>query len=145
MRRISWIAVVSGGVRIAERSGSTVSESGSGHHARLAVPHQDRNRDPSGSGRRQGSQLQILILTEPLQLVATILEPDLHLLRGELEQLCQLVAFGRRQVALLFEARLQFVDLENETETEPEYKGMVEAEMCQFFDFNRIAPLRWNI
>ena len=115
---------MSGIVRIVEGSGSGVwqaPDARSAHDAGLAVPHQHRHGDPAWACRRQGRQLQVLILTESLQLVATVLEPDLHLLRRQLQQLGQLVAFRSRQVALLLESRLQFVDLK----TKPKVMGFL--------------------
>ena len=54
-----------------------------------------------------GGQFQSLVLRLALHLVPSILEPDLDLLRTELEAAGQLVALGRRQVALTFETLFQ--------------------------------------
>jgi len=82
---------------------------GVGRQARLPVPHQHRHRHPPG--RRQGHHLQALVLPLPLALVPPVLEPDLHLGRGELEGPGQVVSLRGRQVPLLLEAALQLVHL----------------------------------
>ena len=53
----------------------------------------------------------MLVLLQPLHLVALVLEPDLHLLRGKVEHLRELVALRRREVSLLFESSLQLEHL----------------------------------
>lgn len=58
-----------------------------------------------------GGQFESLILRLPLHLVSSVLKPDLHLLRTELEAAGQLVALGGRQVALLFKTPFQFKNL----------------------------------
>lgn len=57
------------------------------------------------------SQLQGLVLPLPLALVSPVLEPDLDLGGRQFEDVGQLLAFGRREVALLLKPSLQLVDL----------------------------------
>ncbi|TNN37005.1 hypothetical protein EYF80_052835 [Liparis tanakae] len=56
-------------------------------------------------------RLQGLVLPLPLALVAAVLEPDLHLVGGELQGAGQVLALRRGQVALLLEAPLQLEHL----------------------------------
>lgn len=73
--------------------------------AGLPVPHQDRDGYPAG--REQLQRLQAVLSTGPFHLIAVVLEPDLHLVRGEANQPRQVLSFRRGQVALLPEAALQ--------------------------------------
>lgn len=75
----------------------------------LPIPHQHRHRHPPG--RRQGHHLQALVLLLPLALVPPVLEPDLHLRRGEFENTGEVISLRGRKVPLLFEAALQLVHL----------------------------------
>lgn len=77
--------------------------------AGLPIPHQHRHRHPPG--RRQRHHLQALVLPLPLALVPPVLEPNLHLGRGEFEHPGQVVSLRGGQVPLLFEAALQLVHL----------------------------------
>lgn len=79
-----------------------------GRAAQLPVPHQHRHRDPPGRGHgRVAGQLQGLVLRLALALVPPVLEPDLHLRGGELQDAGQVLSLRRRQVALPPEVRLQ--------------------------------------
>ena len=52
-----------------------------------------------------------LLLGEPLVLVAVVLEPDLDLRRGQVDEAGQVLPLGRGEVLLRLEASLQLVDL----------------------------------
>ena len=78
--------------------------------ARFAISHQDGNGHAARSLVHR-AQLECLILTLAFALVAPVLEPDFHLRRRQLQHVGQLLALGRREVALLFEAPLEFVHL----------------------------------
>ena len=52
-----------------------------------------------------------LLLGGPLHLVAVVLEPDLHLCGGEVDEARQLLDLGGAQVLLLLEPPLQLVHL----------------------------------
>lgn len=85
-----------------------------GGHA--SPPVSDQNRDGHSAGRCQRlMMLQILhdvfLVPGPFGLVAVILEPDLDLRRGQVDDVGQMLPFGGRQVALLAESTLQFVSL----------------------------------
>ena len=73
--------------------------------AGLPVADEDRNGDPARS--RQRGEVEPALLARLLQLVAVVLEPDLHLGRRQAQYAGQMFALGRRQVALLAEAALQ--------------------------------------
>ncbi len=77
--------------------------------AGLSVPYQDRDGDPAG--RQQVQRLQTVLDPGPLHLVAVVLEPDLHLVRGEADQLGQVLPLRGGQVTLLPEAALQLEGL----------------------------------
>jgi hypothetical protein len=55
--------------------------------------------------------LDVFLVPGPFGLVAVILEPDLDLRRGQVDEVGQMLPFGGRQVALLAESTLQFVSL----------------------------------
>jgi hypothetical protein len=55
--------------------------------------------------------LDVFLVPGPFGLVAVILEPDLDLRRGQVDEVGQMLTFGGRQVALLAESTLQFVSL----------------------------------
>lgn len=105
--RVAVVAVRVGSVgsrgRVALRAAQT----------RLPVAHQHRHGDAPRRRRRVqlARRLQGLVLPLPLALVAAVLEPDLHLVGGELEGGGQVLALGGGQVALLLEAPLQLEDL----------------------------------
>jgi len=73
--------------------------------ARLAVADQHGHGD--APRRRQRSQVESALLAGLLQLVAVVLEPDLHLRRRQAQDAGEVLALRRRQVALLAEAALQ--------------------------------------
>ena len=52
-----------------------------------------------------------LLLGEPLVLVAVVLEPDLDLRRGQVDEAGEVLPLGSREVFLRLEPPLQFVDL----------------------------------
>ena len=52
-----------------------------------------------------------LLLGEPLVLVAVVLEPDLDLRRGQVDEAGEVLPLGGREVLLRLEASLQLVDL----------------------------------
>ena len=94
-------AVRSGG-RVALRAAQT----------RLPIADQHRHGDAPRRGRVVlPRRLQGLVLPLPFALVAAVLEPDLHLVRGEFEGGRQVLALRGGQVALLLEAPLQLEDL----------------------------------
>lgn len=85
-----------------------------GGHA--SPPVSDQNWDGHSAGRcHRLMMLQILLdvflVPGPFGLVAVILEPDLDLRRGQVDEVGQMLPFGGRQVALLAESTLQFVSL----------------------------------
>ena len=53
----------------------------------------------------------MLVLLKGLHLVSLVLEPDLHLLRSQVEHLRELITLGRGEVSLLFESSLQLEHL----------------------------------
>lgn len=86
--------------------------------ARLPVAHQHRDHHAAQQARcgaQLGGGCQVRRLRRPwpsrgaraLQLVAMVLEPDFDLCGREAKQARQLLALGRRQVALLPKASLQ--------------------------------------
>ena len=77
--------------------------------ARFPVPHQDRDGHPAGGQQLQ--RLQAVLHPGPLHLVAVVLEPDLHLVRGEADEPGQVLPLRGGQVALLPEAALQLEGL----------------------------------
>lgn len=80
--------------------------------ARLSISDQHRHGDAPRWWRVVLSRhLQRLVLPLPFALVATVLEPDLHLVRGEFKGGRQVLALRGGQVALLLEASLQLEDL----------------------------------
>ena len=106
VRRVSVIAVRVGSVR------SRGAEALRTAQARLPVPDQHRHGDAPGRGRVVlPRRLQGLVLPLSFALVAAVLEPDLHLVRGELQGGGQVLPLRRGQVALLLEAPLQLEDL----------------------------------
>lgn len=84
----------------------TSSSSSSVHHE---VERHPNCRSPAR--RMQSGQFQRLVLRLAFHFVAPILEPDLNLLRGQLQRFCHLLSFRSRQIALLLEAPFQFKDL----------------------------------
>lgn len=72
---------------------------------KLPLPHQDRDGD--AAWRQQLERVQALLPAGPLHLVAVVLEPDLHLVRGETDEPSQVFPLRGRQVALLPEAALE--------------------------------------
>lgn len=81
------------------------------------VPHQDRDGDPAA--RQQLQRLQAALRPGSLHLVAVVLEPDLHLVRGEADQPGQVLPLRGGQVALLPEATLQLEGLRLGEENPP--------------------------
>lgn len=73
----------------------------------LPIPHQNRDGDPVARQQR----LQAALSASSLHLVAVVLEPDLHLVRGETDQPGQVLPLRGRQVPLLPEATLQLEGL----------------------------------
>lgn len=104
----SWEVVVSKMVDVTHAVGGVVGGRVR-RQAGLPIPHQHRHRH--SPGRRQGHHLQALVLPLPLALVPSVLEPDLHLGRGEFEHSGQVVPLRSGQVPLLLEAALQLVHL----------------------------------
>ena len=78
--------------------------------ARDPVLHQHGDGD-SARGRKRVDVRQPFLLAGPLQLVAVVLEPDLHLHGGQPDDGGQVLPLGSGQVALLPEASLQLVCL----------------------------------
>lgn len=100
---------------ITVRVGSIWSSSGVAlrtAQTRLAITDQHRHGDTPRWRRVVLSRhLQRLVLPLPFALVAAVLEPDLHLVRGEFEGGRQVLPLRGGQVALLLEASLQLEDL----------------------------------
>lgn len=71
----------------------------------------DGGHGGSGCGGGGGAHLEVLVLSLSFAFVAAILEPNLDLRRGELEEARQVFPLRCRQVTLLLEPSLQLVNL----------------------------------
>lgn len=138
----SGVVVVSEMVDVAHAVGRVVGRVVGGcvrRQARLPVAHQHRYRHPPG--RRQRHHLQALVLPLPLALVPPVLEPDLHLGRGEFEHPGQVVSLWGGQVPLLFEAALQLVHLRlgEEDPRLPASPGLGPVLIFRFYVLHRLG------
>lgn len=105
-----WVSVIT--VRVGSVRGSSRGVALRTAQTRLPISDQHRYGDAPGRGRVVlPRRLQRFVLPLPLALVAAVLEPDLHLVRGEFEGGRQVLPLRGGQVALLLEAPLQLEDL----------------------------------
>lgn len=104
--RVPVVAVKTGAV--SRRGGVRTSMT------RHPILNQNWNGDAPWRGRAVlvlPHRFQGLVLPLALALVAAVLEPDFYLVTGELQGVCQVLAFEGGHVALLLEAPLQLEDL----------------------------------